>query len=100
MRLRSKKLSSSYLTSKVVTRNIPQTPEPVENGMLIPALDRQGWIWLCKDHITQAYTDYAAQTKGMMLEIGAGYRHKGLEVLGSGAKDIANDISKDQRETI
>ncbi|MDA2920222.1 hypothetical protein MYX76_12155, partial [Desulfobacterota bacterium AH_259_B03_O07] len=54
MRLRSKKLSSSYLTSKVVTRNIPQTPEQIENGMLIPALDRQGWIWLCKDHITQA----------------------------------------------
>jgi len=36
----------------------------------------------------------------MMLEIGAGYRHKGLEVFGSGAKDFANDISKDQRETI
>ena len=75
-------------------------PEAIENGMLIPTLDRQGWIWLYEDEITKAYIDYSAQTKGTMLEIGAGYGHIVLQVLGKGARVIANDISDDQLEII
>jgi hypothetical protein len=50
-------------------------PEPIENGMMVPTLDGQGWIWLYKDEITKSYIDYGAGTKGLMLEIGAGYGH-------------------------
>ena len=75
-------------------------PEPVENGMMIPTLDRQGWIWLYKDEITKSYIEYAAETKGLMLEVGAGYGHIVLEVLKTGARVIADEISQDQLEII
>ena len=77
-----------------------QIPTPVENGMMIPTLDRQGWIWLYKDEITKSYIDYAAETEGLMLEIGAGYGHIILEVLNKGARAIAVEISQDQLEII
>ena len=75
-------------------------PEPVENGMMIPTLDRQGWIWLYKDEITKSYIEYAAETKGLMLEVGAGYGHIVLEVLKTGARVIADEISQEQLEII
>ena len=71
-------------------------PAPVENGMMIPTLDHQGWIWLYKDEITKSYIDYAAKTKGLMLEVGAGYGHIVLEVLKKGARVIAVEISEQQ----
>jgi SAM-dependent methyltransferase len=80
--------------------DIPRMPEPVENGMMIPTLDRQGWIWLYKDEITKSYIEYAAETKGLMLEVGAGYGHIVLEVLKTGARVIADEISQDQLEII
>lgn len=79
---------------------IPRMPEPVENGMMIPTLDRQGWIWLYKDEITKSYIDYAAGTRGLMLEIGAGYGDIVLEVLKKGARVIADEISQGQLEII
>jgi hypothetical protein len=35
-----------------MSEHILQIPAPIENGMMIPTLDRQGWIWLYKDEIT------------------------------------------------
>lgn len=81
-------------------KKINPMPEAIENGMLIPTLDRQGWIWLYEDEITKAYIDYSEQTKGTMLEIGAGYGHIVLKVLDKGARVIANDISDDQLDII
>jgi SAM-dependent methyltransferase len=78
----------------------PRMPDPVEGGMMIPTLDRQGWIWLYRDEITKAYIDYAADTKGLMLEIGAGYGDIVLEVLEKGARVIADEISEGQLEII
>ena len=80
--------------------DIPRMPEPVENGMMIPTLDRQGWIWLYKDEITESYIDYSAKTKGLMLEVGAGYGHIVSEVLKTGARVIAVEISREQLEII
>ena len=77
-----------------------QMPPPIENGMMIPTLDGQGWIWLYKDEITEAYIDFGAETKGLMLEIGAGYGHIVLDVLKKGARVIAVDVSGDQLEII
>ena len=78
----------------------PQMPAPVENGMMIPTLDRQGWIWLYKDEVTESYISFASQTRGLMLEIGAGYGHIVLEVLKKGARVIAVDVSQEQLEII
>jgi len=76
--------------------DIPRMPEPVENGMMIPTLDHQGWIWLYRDEVTNSYIDFAAGTKGSMLEAGAGYGHIVLEVLKEGARVIAVEISEEQ----
>jgi SAM-dependent methyltransferase len=78
----------------------PRMPRPIENGMLVPTLDGQGWIWLYRDEITQAYIDHAGLTKGLMLEIGAGYGDVVLEVLRKGARAIADEISGPQLEII
>ena len=75
-------------------------PEPIENGMLIPTLDGEGWIWLYRDEITQAYIDHAGRTKGLVLEIGAGYGDIVLEVLKRGARAFADEISGPQLEII
>jgi len=83
-----------------VSGNVPQMPEPVENGMMIPTLDRQGWIWLYKDEVTESYINFASETGGLMLEIGAGYGHIVVEVLKKGARVIAVDISQEQLEII
>lgn len=80
--------------------DIPKMPEPIENGMLVPTLDGEGWIWLYRDEITQAYIDHAGRTKGLMLEIGAGYGDIVLEVLKRGARAIADEISGPQLEII
>lgn len=83
-----------------MSEHILQIPAPIENGMMIPTLDGQGWIWLYKNEITKSYIDYAAETEGLMLEIGAGYGHIILEVLKKGARVIAVEISQDQLEII
>jgi len=80
--------------------DIPKMPAPIENGMLVPTLDGQGWIWLYRDEITKAYIDHAARTKGLMLEIGAGYGDIVLEVLKRGARVIADEVSGPQLEII
>jgi hypothetical protein len=65
--------------------DVPRMPEPVENNSFIPTLDRQGAIWLYVDEITQAYLDFAGQTKGTLLEIAAGYGHIVIKALEAGA---------------
>ena len=77
-----------------------QMPARIENGMMIPTLDRQGWIWLYKDEITESYIDFGSATNGLMLEIGAGYGHIVLDVLKKGARVIAVDVSQGQLEII
>jgi ubiquinone/menaquinone biosynthesis C-methylase UbiE len=64
---------------------------------VIPTLDRQGAIWLYIDGITQAYLDFARQTKGTLLEIAAGYGHIVIKALeAGGGKVFANEIDADQ----
>lgn len=77
-----------------------QMPSQIENGMMIPTLDRQGWIWLYKDEITESYIGFGSATNGLMLEIGAGYGHIVLDVLKKGARVIAVDVSQEQLEII
>src|SRR5690606_30112851 len=79
---------------------IPKMPAPIENGVLVPTLDGQGWIWLYRDEITKAYIDHAGRTKGLMLEIGAGYGDIVLEVLKRGSRVIADEVSGPQLEII
>src|SRR5262245_58965519 len=80
-----------------MSNDAPRMPDPVENNCFIPTLDRQGAIWLYVDEITQAYLDFAARTKGTLLEIAAGYGHIVIKVLEAGAgKVFANEIDGDQ----
>ena len=75
----------------------PRMPDPVENNSFIPTVDRQGAIWLYIDEITEAYLDFAGQTKGTLLEIAAGYGHIVIKALEAGARKVfANEIDADQ----
>jgi len=76
---------------------IPRMPDPVANGAFIPTLDQQGAIWLFIDEITQTYLDFAAQSKGTMLEIAAGYGHVVIKALEAGAERVfANEVDPRQ----
>jgi len=76
-----------------MSNDVPKMPAPVENDSFIPTLDRQGAIWLYVDAITQAYLDFAGQTKGTLLEIAAGYGHIVIKALEAGAQKVfANEI--------
>ena len=80
-----------------MSNDVPRMPDPVENNSFIPTLDRQGAIWLYIDEITQAYLDFAGQTKGTLLEIAAGYGHIVIKALEAGAEKVfANEIDADQ----
>ena len=80
-----------------MSNDVLRMPDPVENNSFIPTLDRQGAIWLYIDEITQAYLDFAGQTKGTLLEIAAGYGHIVIKALEAGAgKVFANEIDADQ----
>src|SRR5262249_59841490 len=80
-----------------MSNDLPRMPDPVENNSFIPTLDRQGAIWLYVDEITQADLDFAARTKGTLLEIAAGYGHIVIKALEAGAgKVFANEIDADQ----
>ena len=75
----------------------PRMPDPVENNSFIPTVDRQGAVWLYIDEITEAYLDFAGQTKGTLLEIAAGYGHIVIKALEAGAgKVFANEIDAEQ----
>ena len=77
--------------------DVPRMPDPIENNSLIPTLDRQGAIWLYIDEVTQAYLDFAEQTKGVLLEIAAGYGHIVIKALEAGAAKVyANEIDAAQ----
>ena len=80
-----------------MSNDVPRMPEPVENNSFIPTLDRQGAIWLYIDAVTQAYLNFAVQTKGVLLEIAAGYGHIVIKALEAGAgKVFANEIDAEQ----
>jgi ubiquinone/menaquinone biosynthesis C-methylase UbiE len=80
-----------------MSNDVPRMPNPVENNSFIPTLDRQGAIWLYIDEITQAYLDFASQTKGTLLEIAAGYGNIVIKALeASAGKVFANEIDADQ----
>src|SRR4029450_5999285 len=80
-----------------MSNDAPRMPDPVENNSFIPTLDRQGAIWLHIDEITQAYLDFAGQTKGTLLEVAAGYGHIVIKALEAGAEKVfANEIDADQ----
>lgn len=71
-------------------------PEPIENGALIPTLDRQGAVWLFEDEITRRYLSFVALHK-TVLEIAAGYGHVVLKALEAGAAGVtANEIDAEQ----
>jgi hypothetical protein len=52
-----------------MANDAPGMPESVENNSFIPTLDQQGAIWLQVDQITEVYLEFAAQTKGTLLEV-------------------------------
>ena len=80
-----------------MSNNVPSMPAPVANDSFIPTLDGQGAIWLYTDDITKAYLDFVKQTKGIMLEVAAGYGHVVIEALEAGAgKVYANEIDARQ----
>src|SRR5262249_55942519 len=80
-----------------MSNEIPRMPDPAANGAFIPTLDQEGAIWLFTDEITQAYLDFAAQSKGTMLEIAAGYGHVVMKALEAGAEKVfANEIDPGQ----
>jgi len=71
-------------------------PQPIENGALIPTLDRQGAVWLFEDEITRRYLSFVAPHK-TVLEIAAGYGHVVLKALEAGAAEVtANEIDAEQ----
>jgi SAM-dependent methyltransferase len=72
-------------------------PDPVENGAFIPTLNGQGAIWLYVDQVTQAYLDFVQQTRGVLLEVAAGYGHLVIQALEAGAaKVFANELDAGQ----
>jgi ubiquinone/menaquinone biosynthesis C-methylase UbiE len=72
-------------------------PEPVENGSFIPTLDKQGAIWLYVDEVTEAYLNFIAKNRGVMLEVAAGYGHVVIQALEAGAAQVfANEIDAGQ----
>ena len=74
---------------------MPRMPEPIENGALIPTLDRQGAVWLFEDEITRRYLSFAPHKT--VLEIAAGYGHVALKALEAGAAEVtANEIDAGQ----
>lgn len=80
-----------------MSNEAPRMPDPVANGSFIPTLDGQGAVWLYVDAITQDYLDFVAQTKGGVLEIGAGYGHMVNQALERGASRVfANEIDDRQ----
>jgi len=77
--------------------NVPKMPDPVENGAFIPTLDRQGAIWLYVDQVSESYLDFVKETRGVMLEIAAGYGHLVILALEAGAaKVFANELDPGQ----
>jgi SAM-dependent methyltransferase len=80
-----------------MSNDVPRMPDPAENNSFIPTLNRQGAVWLFIDEITKAYLDFAGETKGTLLEIGAGYGHIVIKALEAGAgKMFANEIDAGQ----
>lgn len=72
-------------------------PEAVEDNSFIPTLDRQGAIWLYLDEVTEAYLNFVAKNRGVMLEIAAGYGHVVIKALEAGAaKVFANEKDEGQ----
>jgi SAM-dependent methyltransferase len=77
--------------------HVPTMPAPVANDSFIPTLDGQGAIWLYTDEITKTYLDFVKQTKGITLEVAAGYGHVVIKALEAGAsKMYANEIDARQ----
>jgi len=82
---------------RLMSDSVPKMPEPVENGSFIPTLDKQGAIWLYVDEVTQAYLDFTRLTRGVVLEIAAGYGHVVIKALEAGAASVyANEIDPGQ----
>lgn len=79
------------------SHDLPRMPDPAEHNAFIPTLNRQGAIWLYIDKVTQAYLDFAGQTKGTLLEVAAGYGHIVIKALEAGAgRMFANEIDARQ----
>lgn len=77
--------------------DVPRMPDPVAHNAFIPTLDRQGAVWLYLDEITHVYLQFAAETKGVLLEVAAGYGHIVIKALEAGARKVfANEIDAAQ----
>ena len=81
----------------ILLEPMPKMPEAAENGSFIPTLNKQGAVWLYVDQVTKTYLNFAAKTRGVMLEIAAGYGHTVIRALEAGAaKVFANEIDAGQ----
>lgn len=75
--------------------DVPQMPDPIAQGSMIPTLDRQGAVWLFVDEVTSMYLN--AVRGRAALEIAAGYGHTVVSALERGAERIcANEVDAGQ----
>lgn len=67
-------------------------PKSDSSGFFIPTLNNTGYMTTRLDPYSQAFVEYAAQTQGSVLEIGAAYGIATLAALSLGAKIYCNDL--------
>jgi SAM-dependent methyltransferase len=67
---------------------------PRSEGGLIPTLNRYGYMLENPDVISHAFVQYAAKTKGLVLDIGSAYGVSVISALQNGATVIANDLDE------
>ncbi len=71
---------------------------PIEG--LIPTLNNTGWMTTALDEISAAFTDYAGQASGEVLDIGCAYGIATLAALEKGACVLACDIEPGHLEIL
>ncbi|HHQ14247.1 MAG TPA: class I SAM-dependent methyltransferase [Chromatiales bacterium] len=71
---------------------------PIEG--LIPTLNNTGWMTTALDEMSVAFTDYAGQAGGEVLDIGCAYGIATLAALEKGARVLACDIEPGHLEIL
>ena len=77
---------------------VSQLPEKIRDE--IPTLNRMGYMKQHLDEYTQAFVDYAAHSKELVLEIGCAYGFVVQEVLKNGGNIIASDLSEEHLKMV
>lgn len=71
------------------------------SNLLIPTLNQQGLaMTVVDDPCSRAFIDYAAQSEGWCLEVGAAYGAATIQALKQGARMVANDLGSQHLEIL